>query len=401
MNKYIYKAKDKYGQVVSGEVETESEYQAAKLIREKDLVVYSIKSKNLGMSGLGKILGSRVNSSDVSAFTRQLATMVNSGLPITDTLLVLRNQAKAGMRDVVVQILADVEGGESLSSACLKHPKVFSSTYVALLRSGEAGGVLDRVLARLADNMEKEQEFKGKVKGAMIYPVVVTVGMFVVALIMMIFVIPKMTSLYTEFGATLPLPTRILMGISSIFSKFWYLVAAVGFGIFYGMAAYRKTPDGRRKIDGLLLKLPIVGELQKQVILTDITRTLSLMAGAGVSVLEALNISSEVVSNMVIRSALKDVAQNVEKGFPVAYSFAKHPDVFPYILSQMISVGEETGKMDEVLEKMSHIFEVESDQKVKGLTAAVEPLIMVVLGLGVAFLVISIILPIYNLTSSF
>ena len=170
-------------------------------------------------------------------------------------------------------------------------------------------------------------------------------------------------------------------------------------GAFYAYSAYRKTTAGRRKTDELLFKIPIWGELQRQVVLTELTRTMSLMVGAGVSILEGLTISAEVVSNTVMSDALKDVAKQVEKGFPVAYSFAKHPEAFPFLLSQMISVGEETGKMDEVLSKVSHIFEVESDQKVKALTSAIEPVIMIFLGVGVGFLVVAIILPIYNLTT--
>jgi type IV pilus assembly protein PilC len=176
------------------------------------------------------------------------------------------------------------------------------------------------------------------------------------------------------------------------------VLAVVG---FYGFRAYRKTPLGRKKTDQLIFKIPVFGELQRQIILTELTRTLSLMVGAGVSILEGLNVTAGVVDNTVVSDALKDAAKQIEKGFPVAYSFAKHPEAFPFILSQMVAVGEETGKMEEVLKKVSHIFEIESDQKVKGLTSAIEPLVMVMLGLGVGFLVIAIILPIYNLTSQF
>lgn len=387
--------------VVSGEVEASSESQAAKLIRDKGYVVFSIKLQGFGIASLVRKFTSRISFSDMTAFTRQLATMVNAGLPITEALLVLRSQNKTSMQKIVAQILADVEGGEALSKACEKHTGVFSTTYIALLRSGEVGGVLDRVLLKLADNMEKEQEFRGKVKSALIYPIIIIVGMVLVALIMMIFVIPKLLDLYKDFNAKLPLPTQILIGISSFFFKFWPFVIVAAFVAGYVYLDYRKTPSGRRKTDAFLLKFPLIGDLQRQIILTDMTRTLSLMTGAGVSILEGLGISAEVVSNTIIGDALKDVQKNVEKGFPIAYSFARHSEAFPYILSQMIAVGEETGKMDEVLEKVSHVFEVESEQRVKSLTAAVEPIVMILLGVGVAFLVIAIILPIYNLTSSF
>lgn len=401
MNKYNYKAKDENGKVVSGRVEASSEAVAARLLRERGLVVITIKPVRKSPFLFINKLKTRVTSGDTSTFTRQLATMVNAGLPITEALSILRSQAKGALQAVVVQILADVEGGESFSAALARHPKVFSPTFIALVKSGEAGGVMDKVLARLADNMEKQQEFQGRVKGALIYPAIIVIGMTAVAFIMIVFVVPRLTSLYSEFNAQLPLPTQILIGISNIVIKLWPLVL-LGFGAtLYAFGAYRRTQKGRRKIDELYFKIPIVGELQRQIILTELTRSLSLMVGAGVSILEGLSISSDVVGNSIVADALKDAAKQVEKGFPIAYSFAKHPEAFPFILSQMIAVGEETGKMEEVLTKISHIFEIESDQKVKALTSAIEPLVMIILGLGVGFLVVAIILPIYNLTSQF
>jgi len=401
VKRFVFKAKNKAGEPVKGEVEAVDEVNAAKLVRGKGLLVLSIKLVFENPITFIKNLKDRITPSDVATFTRQFATMVAAGLPVTESLLILRSQAKGSMGKVVSQILSDVEGGESMSKAFMKHPKVFSPTYIALVKSGEAGGVLDTVLVRLADDLEKQQEFKGRVKGALIYPEIIITGMIIVAAIMMIFVVPKLTSLYGEFNAELPLPTRILMGISDAVIKFWPVTLALLIGSFYGFKAYRKTIEGRLKTDELIYKIPIVGPLQKQVALTELTSTLALMTGAGVSILEGLNITSGVVDNVTISNALKDVSTQVEKGFPVSFAFAKHPDVFPFILSQMIAVGEETGKMEEVLSKVSHVFEVESDQKVKSLTAAIEPIVMVILGLGVGFLVIAIILPIYNLTSQF
>jgi type IV pilus assembly protein PilC len=325
--------------------------------------------------------------------------MITAGLPITEGLLVLRSQSKGSMQKIVAQLLADIEAGESFSNALGRHPKVFSRTYIALVKSGEVGGVLDAVLIKLADSLEKQQEFGSKVKGALIYPVIIITGMVIVTFIMMIFVIPKLLSLYADFNATLPLPTLILIGISNFFIHFWFLMIVLIVGGLYGYRLYKATPAGRRKIDELIFKIPVFGNLQRQIVLTDLTRTLSLMVGAGVPILEALNITSEVVSNTVVSDALKDVSAQVEKGFPMAFAFARHPEAFPFILSQMVAVGEETGKMEDVLTKISHIFEVQSDEEVKGLTAAIEPIVMVILGLGVGFLVIAVILPIYNLTS--
>jgi len=292
-----------------------------------------------------------------------------------------------------------VSEGDPLSKACAKHDKIFSATYTSILKAGETGGVMEKVLLRLAENMERESDFRSKVKGAMVYPIIVVVGMIIVAILMMIFVIPKMTSLYTDLGATLPLPTKILMGISGAFLRFWPVVLILGLLGGYSFSVYTSSHDGRRVYDRFLLKVPIIGPLQRKVMLTDITRTLSLLVSAGVSILESLNVVVGIVKNTIMKDALKDVAAQVEKGFPVAYAFAKHDEAFPFIVSQMTAVGEQTGKTDEVLLKVSHIFENESDTAVKALTSAIEPVVMIVLGLGVGFLVIAIILPIYNLTS--
>lgn len=398
MKKYKYKAIDSYGKTVSGEVEAVNEDLAAKLVKKRGYIVLGISHARSQFGFLNRYK-SRVSQADVTVFTRQLATMTNAGLPIVEALSILRMQSKTNLQAIFSQILADVEGGESLSTAMKKHSKVFSPTYLALVKSGETGGVLDKVLNRLADNLEKQQEFRGKVKGALIYPAIIVVGMIIVAIVMILFVIPKLTDLYTQFDAELPFTTRILLGFTGIFTKYWYLAAIAIFIAGWSFSFYRKTTQGKNKLAKLVFEIPIFGDLQKEIILTELTRTLSLMVGSGVPILEGLSVTAGVVENVIISDALKDVSNQIEKGFPVAFAFAKHPDAFPYILSQMVSVGEETGKMEEVLAKVSHVFEVSSEQKVKALTAAIEPVIMIVLGIGVAFLVIAVILPIYNLTT--
>lgn len=400
MNKYHYKARDKTGKAITGEVEASNESVAARLVRERGYILIELKLSGGGLLGLSQKMAGRVSNADVTAFTRQLSTMVNAGLPITESLQILRLQSKTGMKAIGSQVLADVESGESLSKAFGKHPKAFSPTYIALVKAGEAGGVLDKVLGRLADNMEKAQEFRGKVKGAMIYPAIIVIGMIVVSLIMVVFIMPKLTELYTQFDAELPITTKILTGVSGFIIDFWYIVLVllgVGFAVF---KSYAKTVKGKRKIAQIVFKIPIIGDLQRQVILTELTRTLSLMVGSGVPILESMSVTSGVVGNVIISDALTGAAKQIERGFPISYAFAQYPDAFPYILAQMISVGEETGKMEEVLSKVSHVFEIDSEQKVKALTSAIEPLIMIVLGIGVAFLVVSVILPIYNLTTS-
>ena len=400
MKRFTFKAKDKNGRLVIGEVEATSESHAAKLVRSKGLLVLSIKQSFESPFAFIRKFKDRITSSDVATFTRQFATMVAAGLPITESLLILKSQSKGSMGKVVSQILADVEGGESMSKAFMKHPTVFSPTYIALVKSGEIGGVLDTVLVRLADDLEKQQEFKGKVKGALIYPAIIIIGMVIVAFIMMIFVIPRLTSLYDEFNAELPLPTRILIGMSDAVIKFWPITLLVVGGAIYGFQAYRKTKEGRLKTDELLFKLPIIGSLQREVILTELTSTLSLMAGAGVSILEGLNITSEVVGNSVIGNALKDVSLQVEKGFPVSFAFAKHPDAFPFILSQMIAVGEETGKISEMLAEVGSFYENEVAQKTKNMSTVIEPFLMVFIGVVVGFFAVAMITPMYSVLNN-
>lgn len=401
MKRFYYKARDREGRLMTGEVEASSATEAAQLIHDKKLYVISLKASIDSPFDFVKHFRERITASDISTFTRQLSTMINAGLPITEALLILRSQSKGALQKIVAQILADIEAGESLSTSMGRHPRVFSKTYIALVKSGEVGGVMDTVLARLADNLEKQEEFSGKVKGALIYPVVIVVGMIVVSMIMMIFVIPRLLSLYSDFNATLPLPTKILIWISGFMVNFWWLLLIIVGAALYFINIYRNTKIGRRKTDAMIFNIPVFGELQRQIVLTELTRTLSLMVSAGVPILEALNITSEVVNNSIVSDALKESAGEVERGFPIAYAFGRRPEAFPFLLSQMVAVGEETGKMDEVLNKISHIFEVDSDEKVKGLTASIEPMVMVLLGVGVGFLVIAVILPIYNLTSQF
>lgn len=399
MKKFRYKAKDQQGKLVTGEVEATDVNLAAKLLRKRGYIIISMRTGGFMNAGIFNRLKSRVSVADLVVFTRQIATMVNAGLPVIEALSILRLQSSSSLQPIISAILADVEGGESLSTAIRKYPRVFSPTYVALIKAGEAGGVLDKVLARLADNLEKQQEFRGKVVGALIYPVIIVVGMLIVSVIMIVFVIPRLLNLYTQFDAELPFTTKILIGISSGLIQFWPVILLLAGSLTWGFILYQKTLVGKRKIAEIVFKVPIFGPLKQEIILTELTRTLALMLGAGVPILEGISVTSEVLDNVIVSEALVDVGSQIEKGFPIAYSFAKHPDAFPYIMSQMVAVGEETGKMEEVLTKVSHVFEVNSEQKVKALTAAIEPIVMIVLGIGVAFLVISVILPIYNLTT--
>jgi len=401
MLNFSYKAKDQTGKEVKGLVEAQDKKQALTILHEKQFTPFFIKEE--GENFLGYFYNKfvkKVSQGEVAVFTRQIATMINAGLPLTEALTILSSQGKGLLQEAIGVILRDVEGGSNLADALQKHPKIFSPVYIALVRAGESAGVLDNILTRLADNLEAQREFNSKIKGALTYPIIILVGMGGVIFIMMVFVIPKLTVLYTEFNAKLPKATQILITFSTFAAKFWWLIILVVVGLAYVFRILNKNRDTKRKLDELKFKIPIYGKLQNQIVLAEFTRTLGLLVGAGVSIVEALQISSKTASNIKIEEGILEASKQVEKGFPLSVTISTNP-FFPKILSQMLTVGEETGKVDEVLLKVAKFFQSESDESLKGLTSAIEPLIMVIMGVGVGFLAIAIILPIYNLTSAF
>lgn len=401
MEKFFYTVKNAEGKAIRGQIEARDARAAVELLRKRELFVVKLKPKTDGRSVafLDRFFD-RVTHRQVTTFTNQLATMVVAGLSVTDALVILESQTERKFGRILSQILRDVEGGMTFAAALERYPFVFSKVYVALVRVGEAAGVLDETLGRLAETMEKQEEFKAKVKGALIYPTIVLTGMGVVAIVMLVFVIPRLTSLYQDFGAELPTATQILISASEFARRFWYMFGALIALSVVAFRAWMRTPKGKYKFDLYLLRIPIAGPLRGEVVLTEFTRTMALLVSAGISIVEALTIVKEALDSQVYQESLTEAVQSVEKGFPLAATLARDP-YFPPIVPQMIAVGEETGKLDEVLTKLSKYFESEAEQKIKGLTTAIEPLIMIVLGVGVGFLVIAVILPIYNLTSQF
>ncbi len=400
MKKFNYKAKDKKGKTVTGVVEAREERQAAKILQEKGFLVISITPFRKSLLAQAGPIISRVTTSDLVNFTRQLSTMVTAGLQITAALDILERQAKPSMGKVVAGIRREVEAGGTLAKAMEKYPHVFDQVYIALISAGEAVGSLDKVLARLADNLEKKREFQRQIKGAMIYPAIVVTGMLGVGAIMIVFVIPQMMTIYEEFQAELPVTTRIMLAISDFVINYWYIGLVLLAGMVFGLRILNKNPQFKAQVDNLTFRMPIIGKLKTETMLTEFTRTLSLLAGAGVLIVDALKITINSFSSPLYRKALEKVTEKVEKGVPLGTALAQE-EVFPPILPQMVAVGEETGKIDEVLQKVSVYFEQEAAMAIKGLTAALEPLIMIVLGVGVGFLIISVIMPIYNLASQF
>jgi len=401
IKKFAYKAKNNRGKTVQGIAEARTREGAIKLLQEKGVVLISLKEKRESLiKDLTSNLFTRIGISDMALFTRQLSTMINTGLSLSEALSLLQEQMEGRLSEIIGRVLVKVEGGSPLAQALEEEEGAFSEVYLASIRAGEEGGVLEEVLERLADNLDKQKEFLGKVKGAMIYPIIIVVGMIVVTFVMMIFVIPKMMSLYEEFEAELPLPTQILLSVSNFTtSNFWIFpfLAIIAFSAYKYLMS---KEEYRIKLSRLKLEFPIIGPMSEAVSLAEVNRTLSILLQAGVPLVEALNIVSETAGNAIHEKALTYSADRVEKGTPLSEAWEKTNE-FPPLMTQMASTGEETGQLDEILAKVSHYFEVQSEEKVKGLTSAIEPLIMILLGLGVGFLVIAIIMPLYNLTSQF
>lgn len=398
MLRYRFKARSEQGELRKGIVEAQSQQTAIQVLRDQKLII--IELHELGVSKSMFSFGQKVKFQDIVNFTRQLSTMIGAGLPLTDALAILQVQVSPALQTKVADILRSIEGGSTFADALTHHNETFSRVYISLVRAGEAAGVLDTILVRLADTLEKQREFREKTKGAMIYPVIVVIGMLLVTTVMMIFVLPKLTLMYKDFNIKLPFITQVLIDTSTFMSRFWYIMGLAIAGVIYVFNKWRKTKTGAYQYDTLLLKLPIFGKIKSMVLMTEFTRTLALLASAGVSLVESLEIVKEVADSEVMRRALGEVAKDVEKGNPLATSLAKHP-VFPMIVSQMTSVGEQTGKLDEILNRVAGYFESESEHAIKNMSTAMEPIIMVVLGVGVGFLIVAIIVPIYNLTSAF
>ncbi len=398
MLRFRFKAKTPEGGTRKGVVEAQSELTAVQVLRDQKLVI--IELHELGVNKSLFSIGQKVKFDDVVNFTRQLSTMIGAGLPLTDALSILQIQVPPALQSKVADILRSIEGGSTFADALAHHDETFSRVYIALVKAGESAGVLDTILMRLADTLEKQREFREKTKGAMIYPVIVLIGMVLVMTVMMIFVLPKLTVMYKDFNIELPFVTKVLIGISDFMVNFWYLLGLVIAGGVYAYNWWVKTTLGAYQKDVIVLRLPIFGKIKSMILMAEFTRTLALLVSAGVSLVESLEIVREVADSEVMRRALAEVAKDIEKGNSLAISLAKHP-VFPMIVSQMTSVGEQTGKLDEILNRVAGYFENESEHVIKNLSTAMEPIIMVLLGLGVGFLIVAIIVPIYNLTSAF
>ena len=401
---FNFEGKTKENKVVKGVVEAMGRDQAVKILRERSIVVVSLEEKKESFfakitAPLGKF--SRVSGDQIVVFTRQLSTMISAGLPLIQALNLLQSQARSTkFRELLKEASAVVEGGAPLSKALEAYPDVFDSLYINLVKAGESSGALDKIFERLADKYEQRKEFRAKTKGAMIYPAIIFIGMVGVMALMLLFVVPKVTSMYSSMELELPLPTKILIGVSNAALKWWWVVVLGGVLSAVGLKKFKTTHQGRYFFAKLAFKLPIIGGVLINSDLVEITSTLGLLMSSGVPITEALEIVSGSVKNKLYKDVVSRSIADVKKGATLSSSFAKS-EYIPPIVPQMLVVGEETGKVDDILFKMADYFQSETDQVVKNLATAIEPVVLVMLGVMVGVMVLAIIMPIYKLTSAF
>ncbi|RJQ24939.1 type II secretion system F family protein [Candidatus Parcubacteria bacterium] len=395
-----YKAATKEGKIIQGLIDAKDVNEAAGYLRNKEFMVIKVDPVTSGSfsSILAKL--NKVKSSDIVLFTRQLSSMLESGLTLMRALEIFRDQIQnKAMIEIVSSLITDVEGGKPLSRALSKFPDVFTPIYISLVKAGESSGLLDKVLLRLADNLEKQEKLKSTIKSALMYPIIVVILMIIVLFVMMIFVIPQLSALYKNLNIPLPLPTQIIVGMSNFVIVFWPLILIASVFLFLFFKRWKKTEQGQLIIDNIMLKIPVFGLLIKQTILTEFSRTFGLLVGTGTLVVDALLETADTMGNIYYKNAVKDISKQIEKGVSVGDAMQSNP-LFPAMIVQLVKVGEQTGKVDENLLKASEYYEREVNQTVKTLTTAMEPFIMIVLGVGVGFLIISVITPIYSLIST-
>ncbi len=394
---YNYRVRDGQGKLVSGTLAGDSEALVLTRLREMGYVPIKVEQKREGMGREITLRPGHVKRKDLAIFTRQFATMVNSGLPILRAMTILANQTESkALSKAVADVRVDVEQGSSLSAALAKHPKAFNNLYVAMVRSGETGGVLDAVLLRLADQIEREVELRQTIRSAMTYPVVVVIFVTLILMAMLLFIVPQFQNIYTQLGGTLPIPTRILLAVSNGVRHLWWLVILATIGAVFAFKRYKKTAKGRARIDALKLKVPIFGPLFHKVALSRFSSTLSVLLRSGVPILQSLDIVSETVNNDVLSKAVGDVQTSVKEGESIARPLGSHA-VFPPMVVQMLAVGEETGAVDTMLEKVAQFYDSEVKASVDALTSIIEPVLIAIVGACVGMAVIALYLPMFNL----
>jgi type IV pilus assembly protein PilC len=386
------------GQIQKGQLDVPTKDEVGTYLRKNRLILVNVREApkqikiNLG--------GSRVKTRDIVIFTRQFATMINAGLPLVQSLNILAAQTEnKTLQSVTRAVVYDVESGNTLADAFSKHPKAFSQLYVNMVAAGEAGGILDTILIRLATFLEKNDALVRKVKGAMVYPGVIITVAFVAIAVLLIFVIPTFQSMFASANLELPLPTRIVIGMSNFLIHYWWALIGVIAGIVFAIRQYYGTPAGKKQLDGMLLKAPVLGDVIRKSAVSRFTRTLGTLVSSGVSILEGLEITAKTAGNQVVHDAVMESRQSIAGGETIAAPLEKSK-VFPPMVISMIAVGEQTGGLDEMLSKIADFYDEEVDVAVSALLSLMEPAMIVVLGVIVGGMVVAMYLPIFDMMNA-
>ncbi len=401
---YQYKVRDKFGKPLAGFMTADSESLLAEKLTQMGYVPVSIRRIQKKVLGLGRnvfVFFRSVRSSDLNMFTRQFVTLQKAGLPILTSLATLKEQAQSKVfRDVISRISRDIEAGENLSSALAKHPHIFNSLYVAMIRAGEVGGRLDEVLSRLALLGEHEEKLRQRAQAATRYPVIVVVAIGIAFFVLTTLVVPRFAKIFDQFDTTLPLPTRILLGAHAALTKYWWLTL-LGAGLFfYGFKAALQTKKGRKIWDGLKLKIPIFGSLMLEIAMSRFSRITGLLMHSGVPLLKILDLAASGTGNVVVAGAIDRIKDSIAEGKGMAEPM-KVNSLFPAAVVQMVSVGEETGRLDELLLHVADYYDTEVDYTLNNLTVFIEPILIFVLGCCVLFMALAIFLPMWNMMNLF
>lgn len=400
MPRYQFEARDTRGRVFKGELDAPNESEARVRLRAQKLMPMKVAQAEQKVSGLKKVGGKGVPLKELQVFTRQLSTLLGSGIPILQSLEVLsQSQRSPGMSIALKSMVNDINQGRRFGEAMAEHPLVFDRFYVNMVKAGEESGNIDQILNRLAVYIEKAAKVKSQIKGAMVYPIAILSVAFLVVAGLMIFVIPKFEAVFASSGQDLPGLTKIVVQMSKIFMSYWWAIIGGIAGSVFFLINYYRTDEGKKTIDTVVIDVPYVGDLIQKSAVARFTRTLSTLLASGVSIMEALEIASRVTGNVVIETALIRAREAISEGKSLTVPLAKEKYI-PQMVTQMIGVGEQTGAIDQMLNKVADFYEDEVDVAVSALTSVMEPLMMVVLGGIIAFIVVAMYLPIFNMAGS-
>src|SRR5687768_10007784 len=398
MAMYSYTARSPSGDITKGEMDVKSREEVISYLRKNRLIRVKVEQKK-GTSGVSSF-GTGVQTRDIVIFTRQFATMINSGLPLVQSLDILAKQSEnKSLRKVIEQVLYDVESGNTLADAMGSHPKVYTELYKNMVAAGEAGGILDTILLRLATFLEKADALRRKIKGAMIYPTVIFTVAGGAVTVLLLFVIPTFQTMFEAAGVPLPLPTQIVINLSEALQAYWWAIFGSIIAGLFMLKQWYKTPAGMLFLDRLLLNVPIIGPMQRKAAIARFTRTLGTLVSSGVSILDGLEITARTAGNRVIHDAIMESRASIAGGETISEPL-KRCGVFPPMVTSMINVGEQTGGLDEMLTKIADFYDEEVDAAVEALLAAMEPIMIVFLGVVVGGMIIAMYLPIFDMMNA-